>query len=187
MITDEGVSMSPTVTVFIATSVDGFIARKDGNLDWLDHDRGGEDYGYIDFYRNTDVLVMGRLTYEKVATYKDWPYRGKEVVVLSSTLTMEDIPENLRDEVSVSSLDPRDLIEKLLNDGKYNIYVDGGKTIMSFFKAGLITDLVISRMPVLLGEGIPLFGHLDNDIKLNLLTSRSYSSGLVQTMYKVVY
>jgi len=179
--------MTPRVSVFIGTSVDGFIARKNGGLDWLDHDRHGEDYGYVEFYRSMDVLVMGRLTFQKVAAYKEWPYREKEVVVLSSTLTEEAIPEELREHVSVSSLDPVSLVENLLNEGKFNIYVDGGKTIQSFLNCGLITDIILNRIPILIGEGIPLFGKLSNDLRLDLTGSRYFESGVVQTRYAVAY
>ncbi len=179
--------MSPKISVFIGTSADGFIARKDGGLDWLDHDRCGDDYGYMDFYRSVDVLVMGRLTFQKVSRYNEWPYKEKEVIVLSSTMTQESVPEHVAQHVRVSSLKPVELVGELLNEGKRHIYVDGGKTIQSFLRCGLLTEIIINRVPVLLGEGISPFGKLSGDIKLKLISSVSYRSGLVQTRYGVQY
>ena len=178
--------MSLKSSVYIATSVDGFIARKDGNLDWLDYDPdlAGEDYGYQDFTSTVDTLVMGRNTYEKVLTFGGWSYEGTPVVVLSRTLTSNDIPQRLKGKVDITSLAPRALVEKLATAGRKHLYVDGGKVIQAFLSEGLIQELIISRIPILIGEGIPLFGALETDVKLTHLETKTYDSGLVQTRYR---
>ena len=179
--------MTLKASVYIATSVDGFIARKDGAVDWLDHDAGGEDYGYQDFINTVDMLVMGRNSYEKVLTFGGWPYEGKPVVVLSQTLTQQDIPQHLTGKVELTSAAPRALVDKLAADGIKHIYVDGGQTIQAFLREGLIQDLTISCIPILIGEGISLFGMLANDIKLTHLETTAFASGLVQTRYRVLH
>jgi dihydrofolate reductase len=173
-------------SVFIATSLDGFIARKNGDLDWLpgsDGEAGGEDYGFNEFFASIDTLVIGRKTYELALTFKEWPYRGKKVVVLSSGFSKS--PKSLREEVTGTSLSPKELIQHLLSSGSDHAYVDGGKTIQSFLQANLIQEMTITRIPILIGEGISLFGPLGHDIKLRHLSTRAYESGFVQSRYTV--
>ena len=176
--------MNPKASVFIATSLDGFIARQDGSLDWLNFDAGGEDYGFHDFMSTVDTLVMGRNTYEKVLTFGEWPY-DKPVVVWSRTLSSSDIPPHLTGRVEITSQAPRALVERLGTVGIKHLYVDGGQTIRAFLGAGLIQELILSRIPVLIGDGIPLFGALAQDIKLTHLETKSFASGLVQSRYRV--
>jgi len=179
--------MAIKCSVFIATSLDGFIARKNGDLDWLpgsDGAAGSEDHGYQEFFASIDTLVMGRKTYELVLTFGEWPYRGKRVVVLSSRYPK--IPTRFAEEVEGISASPAELVRQLEASGSVHVYVDGGKTIQSFLQAGLMDDVTITRVPVLLGEGIPLFGALAQDIKLQHESTRSFESGLVQSRYKVV-
>ena len=174
------------VSVFIATSVDGFIARKNGDLDWLSEgstEDDNEDYGYRKFFDSIDVLVMGRNTFEKVLSFEEWPYAGKKVIVLSSNAL--DIPSNITDSVEVKSGTPGDLVNELKHTGAEHLYIDGGKTIQGFLSAGLVDEMTITRIPVLLGEGIPLFGALNNDIKLQHVETRQYPNGYVQSRYKV--
>lgn len=172
--------------VFIATSLDGFIARPDGSLDWLpglESDPGG-DYGYGDFIASVDGLIMGRHSFEKVQEFDPWPY-PKPVIVLSRSMDASAVRADLRDKVEISTLDPRSLMERLAGRGWKRAYVDGGKVIQSFLREGLVSDMVITRVPVLLGEGLPLFGPLGGDIELKHLETRGYASGLVQSRYAV--
>ncbi len=171
--------------VFIATSLDGFVAREDRSLDWLmKQNTGDEDQGYSDFIASVDGLVMGRGSYQTVLTFDKWPYEIP-VVVMSSTLTQKDIPNDLTDKVRITALEPRELMKSLKSEGWKHAYVDGGKVVRSFIKAGLIEDIIITTIPILIGDGIRLFGELDSDIDLTLLESRSFQSGLVQNHYRL--
>jgi dihydrofolate reductase len=174
-------------TVYIATSLDGFIAREDGDLDWLpgvDTGSHEEDYGYEAFMSTVDALVMGRGTYEKVLTFGSWPYGTKRVVVLSGGPL--EFPPAVPPSVEAMSGSPAEVMSRLSADGAKHLYIDGGKTIQRFLSDGLIDRLILTRIPVLLGSGIPLFGRLTRDIKLRHVATRSYSSGLVQSEYEVV-
>lgn len=179
--------MNVKFSVFIATSLDGFIARKDGALDWLPGSDGAtndEDYGYAEFFASIDTLVMGRNTHELALTFGAWPYQGKRVIVLSSRYAQELQP--LADGVSGTSALPAELAAQLEQLGAKHVYVDGGKTIQSFLRAGLIDEMTITRVPVLLGEGIPLFGALEQDIKLLHQSGRTFATGMVESRYKVL-
>ena len=181
-------------SVFIATSLDGFIARTDGDIDWLDGpqrgeqdsvgpDEDGEDHGYQEFIETVDFLVMGRNSFEKVLSFGvAWPYE-KPVVVL--TRRPLDIPDELAACVEVMSGSPADIVARLRKRGAQHLYVDGGKTIQTFLDAGLIQRLVITRIPILLGDGIPLFGPLSKDIPLRHIATRTFEGGLVQSEYEV--
>lgn len=173
-----------TCTAFIATSLDGFIARTNGGIDWLAAvEREGEDYGYADFMATVDVLVMGRSTFETVVDFPEWPYGDIRVAVLTHRpLT---VPGRLQDKVTVLALEPAAVVEHFRQLGAAHLYVDGGKTIQSFLAAGHLDRLVISQIPVLLGEGIPLFGPLPADMRLLHLETKSFPSGLVQSTYEV--
>ncbi len=178
--------MSVKCSVFIATSLDGFIARKNGDLDWLpgsDSVAGGEDYGFNEFFASIDTLVLGRKTYELALTFKEWPYRGKKVIVLSSGFPKE--PKRLNEGVKGTSSSPTELIQRLASSGSVHVYVDGGKTIQGFLQAGLIQDMTITRIPVIIGEGVPLFGPLAHDIRLQHVSTRVYENGFVQSKYAV--
>lgn len=169
-------------SVFIATSLDGFIARPNGDLDWLPGD-DVEDHGYYAFMDTVDGLVMGRGTFEKVLTFGAWPFT-KPVVVLSSRRI--DLPPELPKSVEVMSGSPTEVVSQLDRRGWKNAYIDGGDTITRFLEAGLIQRMIITRIPVLIGSGIPLFGRLTHDIRLKHVETRSYRSGLVQHEYEVV-
>jgi dihydrofolate reductase len=169
-------------SVFIGTSVDGFIARADGGLDWLPPG-GGEEHGYEAFIASVDALVIGRNTYETVLAFDTWPYGEKPVFVLSSRRLA---PAPAGAVVDQMSGDPREIVARLSERGLRHIYVDGGITIQRFLRADLIQRLIITRVPVLLGQGIPLFGPLQSDIILEHVETRQYRSGLVQSEYRVV-
>lgn len=174
-------------SVYIATSLDGFIARENGELDWLPvpgEDGTNEDYGYKEFIDTVDFLVMGRHTYEKALTFGRWPYENRSVIVLSSRPV--SIPESIKHFVESMSCSPSDLIGRLAERGARHLYVDGGRTIQSFLNAGLIQQLIITTVPVLIGSGIPLFGPLKRDIQLRHIETRQFDSGLVQSKYDVV-
>ena len=174
-------------TVFIATSLDGFIARPDGAIDWLPTgaDTKFEDYGYAELMKSVDALVMGRKTFETVRGFGgEWPYGTKPVVVLSSRKV--EIPKELAKTVTYMSGNINAIREHLATRDVKHIYVDGGVTIQRFLNAGAIDRLIITRIPVLIGDGIPLFGKLENgDVHLAHIGTKQYPSGLVQSEYAV--
>ncbi|ACL74249.1 dihydrofolate reductase family protein [Thioalkalivibrio sulfidiphilus] len=169
-------------SVFIATSLDGFIAREDGGIDWLPA-FGKEDYGYQAFFDSVDVLVMGRNTYELARGFGAWPYGDTPVVVLSHRGV--EIPPDLAATVECLAAPPGEVLERLAARGLRHAYIDGGKTIQGFLSEGLIDELTLTRVPVLLGRGIPLFGPLAGDVYLEHLETRSYPDGLVQSRYRI--
>ena len=172
-------------SVFIATSLDGFIARLDGNIDWLNEANAvvpeGEDCGFFEFMSSVDVLVMGRKSFEKVLSFGEWSYGETKVVVLSRKGVA--IPEKINNTVSTSSEDPKSLVERLAAEGAKHLYIDGGKTIQSFLASGLIDEITITIIPVLLGTGLPLFGPLKKDINLKHVSTNAYPFGFVQDRY----
>ena len=168
-------------SVFVGTSLDGFIARLNGNLDFLPAG-GGEPHGYDEFMASVDALVIGRKTFETVLTFDTWPYGQKPVFVLS-TRALAPTPTGAV--VERMSGAPAEIVSQLAARGIQHIYVDGGITIQRFLQAGLIQRLIITRVPVLIGEGIPLFGTVPRDITLRHVATRQYASGLVQSEYVV--
>ena len=175
------------VSVYIATSLDGFIARSDGALDWLDEANAtvpnDEDCGFQSFIESVDVLVMGRKTYEKVLSFGVWPYGSTRVIVLSSRPIK--FPPEIPSTVTNSSYPPRELYDRLSSEGVKHVYLDGGATIHGFLAEGLVDEMTITLIPVLIGEGRPLFGPLMNDVALELIESHSYNFGFVQSRYSV--
>lgn len=168
-------------SVFIGTSVDGFIARRDGALDFLPPG-GGEPHGYQEFIETIDALVIGRNTYETVLAFDTWPYGEKQVIVLSTRPLAPAPPGAVVEQMSG---EPAEIVAQLKARNIGHIYVDGGITIQRFLGAGLIQRLIITRVPVLIGEGIPLFGPLPHDVRLRHIATRQYPSGLVQSEYEV--
>lgn len=179
--------MSIRFSVFIAVSLDGYIARKNGNLDWLPGSDGmpsNEDTGYEAFYASVDTLVMGRNTYELVKTFGEWPYAGRCVVVLSSQYP--EAMQKIGEDMFGSSASPTNLAGQLERLGAKHVYVDGGKTIQGFLRAELIDEVTLTRIPILLGEGISLFGELKKDVHLLHCSTRTFDSGMVQSRYRVL-
>lgn len=167
-------------SVFVGTSVDGFIARANGDFDFLSAG-GDEPHGYEEFMATIDAMVIGRNTYEVVLKFGTWPYQ-KPVFVLS-TRALAAPPAGAV--VERMSGDPADILSQLAARGIGHVYVDGGITIQRFLRAGLIQRLIVTRVPVLVGSGIPLFGPLDRDVLLEHIATRQYAGGLVQSEYSV--
>jgi dihydrofolate reductase len=169
-------------SVFVGASVDGFIARLNGDLDWLPKG-GGEPHGYTEFMASVDTLIIGRNTFETVLTFDEWPYAGKRVVVLSTRPI--DVSAAAAPDVLHMNGSPAKIVAQLGEGGAQHAYVDGGITIQGFLRAGLIQRLIVTRVPVLIGEGIPLFGALPSDVRLQHVATRHYPSGLVQSEYLI--
>lgn len=167
-------------SVFIAASLDGFIATEDGGLDWLDEYTG--EHGYSKFIKSVDAVVMGRKTFEKVLTFKGWSC-PKPVIVLSSRKVR--VPKRLAGAVEVMSGSPRQVLARLSKRGMKDAYIDGGKTIQGFLRAGMIGRLIVTTVPKLLGSGIPLFGPLARAVNLKVKKTRRFKSGLVQNEYEI--
>jgi dihydrofolate reductase len=171
--------------VFIATSLDGFIARNNGEIDWLlSLDSRDEDHGYNSFIEDIDGIIMGRGSYEKVSTFDPWPY-NKPVVVLSKSLAGAPIPQKLEGQLRFLNLSPKEAMRQMAEAGWKKVYIDGGQIIQSFLREKLIADLIVTKIPVLIGEGRPLFGLLHEDVSLTHLQTKSFPSGLVQSHYRV--
>lgn len=169
-------------SVFIGTSLDGFIARHNDSFDFLPAG-GGEPHGYDEFMAGVDAIVMGRRTYDVVLKFADWPFKDKRVIVLSSK-AMAPAPAGAR--VEHMSGPPGEIVTVLSARGVGSLYIDGGQTIQAFLRAGQIQRLIITRVPVLIGSGVPLFGALDSDVMLQHVATRCFKSGLVQSEYHVL-
>jgi len=168
-------------SVFVGTSLDGFIARADGAFDFLPPG-GGEPHGYEEFMATVDALVIGRNTYETVLTLDGWPY-GKKPTFVLSTHSLARAPVGAI--VERMSGSPVEIVSQLVNRGIQHAYVDGGVTIQRFLQARLIQRLTITRVPVLIGTGIPLFGAIPRDITLKHIATHQYASGLVKSEYEI--
>ena len=169
-------------SVFVGASLDGFIARKNGEYDFLPPG-GGEPHGYDEFIASVDTIVIGRKTFETVLPMKPWPYGAKRVVVLSRRpIDFSAVVGGVVEQMAGS---PDEIVSKLAASGAQHLYIDGGITIQNFLRAGLIQHLTITRVPVLIGDGIPLFGSLPQDIHLRHIATRQYPSGLVSSEYVI--
>lgn len=180
--------MPAKCSVFIATSLDGYIARLDGDISWLTNQAytiESEDFGIAEFYSSVDTLLIGRKSYETALGFPEWPYSHLRVVVLSHTKPV--IPPALVNNVEYMTGSTGEVLHQLEITGARHVYVDGGQTIQGFLRARLIDEMTITTIPILLGSGIPLFGPLDRDILLELLSSQAYPNGFVQTKYKVIH
>jgi dihydrofolate reductase len=175
-------------SVFIATSLDGFISRIDGSIDWLIDANArlpaGEDCGYGRFMATVDALVMGRHTFERARSFGEWPYGVTPVVVLSSR--MRSLPRTVPSSVSLSNEMPAALVSRLSGQGMRHLYMDGGVTIQCFMAAALIDELTITKIPVLIGGGRSLFGPLTSDVHLEHLSTHAFDFGFVQSKYCIL-
>jgi dihydrofolate reductase len=170
--------MRPQFSVFIATSLDGYIARADGSIDWLSIVHPvDEAHGYPAFMASVDTVVLGRGTYDTVLGFKEWPYAGKRVVVMTHR------PAAARHGEEFFTGSAAELAARL--SGAKRVYVDGGQVVSQFFAAGLIDDVTISVIPILLGGGIRLFTGGEGEHRLELESQRSWPSGMVQIRYRV--
>jgi dihydrofolate reductase len=170
-----------TCRVFIGTSLDGFIARADGDLEWLtSRGEAAGDYGFQKFVDRVDSVAMGRVTYEDWLRLgaEQWPFHGKHVAVVSTRLDAGDPRIIVYREVG-------QLLESLAARETRSVYVDGGRVIREFLHAGLIDDITITTVPVLIGTGIPFPGDLDADIPLIHQSTKVLGAGLVQSTYLV--
>lgn len=169
-------------SVFVGTSLDGFIARKNGSYDFLSTEPV-DDNGYEEFLGTVDAVVIGRKTFETVLSFDEWPYGNRFVAVLSTTLRESTAPAGAVCELM--NLPPTRVIAELTRRGWKHVYIDGGATVQGFLREGLIQEITICRYPVLIGSGVPIFGWLPKDVRLELLSSRSYPSGMLKTQYRV--
>lgn len=169
--------------VYVAVSLDGYIARKNGSIDWLSDipNPEGSDFGFSEFINSIDAIVMGRKTFEQVLTFGEWPY-SKPVFVLSNSLS--SLPDNLTGKAEIINGDPYSIIDKLNSRGFMNLYIDGGNTIQEFISSRLIDELIITTVPVLLGEGIPLFGNNIQDQWFDYSGTEVLNNMLVKNHYK---
>jgi dihydrofolate reductase len=170
------------VIVYIGTSLDGFIARKDGDINWLTQFANDEAiHAYEEFISRIDAIVIGRGTFEKVLTFSSWPY-DRKVFVLSSSI--KEVPNKLKQKVTVLSMNPTKLLLYLSSLGFLSIYIDGGTVIQNFLKEDLVDELIISKVPVLIGNGIQLFGQLNTDLRFKHIQTQVQSNGLVRSYYE---
>ncbi len=183
-------------TVYIATSVDGFIAKTDGSVDWLhtagktDVDMGEHaDMGWSSFIASQDCLIMGRKCMEVISnmnlTPEQWPYGDMRIIVLSNTL--KHAPDNMKDKVELYSGDLHSLMAMLESQGHKHAYIDGGQTIQAFINLQLVNEMIITKAPILLGEGVPLFGKTARDIKLEQAKATAFANDFIQVHYTVNY
>ena len=179
--------VGPECAVFVGVSLDGFIARPNGDLDCVLGEGGGDsaEYGYNEFIAGIDAIVMGRKTFDKVLTFDKWYYGNKRVLVLSHHPLDLSVAQGRGGVVEQMAGAPAEIVSKLAASGASRLYVDGGITIQEFLRAGLIHRLIISRLPVLIGEGIPLFGSLPHDCRLSHVATRTYPGGMVQSEYHI--
>ena len=178
--------MSSEVIVYIAASLDGYIARSDGSIDWLDiagpeeAERSMSDF--VELLKSVDCLVMGRKTFDTVKQFSPWPYGALPIVVLSTTLS--ETPQIEGANIRIRSAQPADLLRDLESEGLTRIYVDGGATIHGFLREGLIDRITVATVPVLLGSGRPLFPEMGQELKLKLESSVALESGIVKSAYR---
>ncbi len=171
--------------VYVAVSLDGYIAEKDGGIEWLNEipNPEGSDFGFADFMKNIDAIVMGANTFRKVLSFAMWPYE-KPVIVMSKSI--EKIPENLEGKAEIFSGRITDLMKELEIKGYNNLYIDGGKTIQSFLREKFIDEMIITTIPVLLGDGIPLFGKLEQKQKFRHVKTEVLVPGLVKNRWEKI-
>jgi len=168
--------------VYVGTSLDGFIARTDGDLGWLSQFANDEAIkAYEEFINSIDAIVIGRATFEKVLTFSAWPY-SKKVFVLSNSI--KEATGAAKEKVIILSMRPKELLIHLSAIGIVNIYIDGGVVIQDFLKEDLIDELIIAKAPILIGSGIPLFGYLDIDLQFRHISTQVQSNGLVRSYYE---
>lgn len=173
---------------YIACSLDGYIAREDGELDWLHDSSFDEDYGFDDYFTSVGALVMGTATFKKVLTFDPWPYNQKPVYVISHSMVPTDLPEKLNSyPVEILNLPIEDIQAYILSKQPElsSVYVDGGKLLSSFIEAGLLSEITINLIPKTICKGLPLFSMTNKDVKYTKTKVNSFRSGLVQITYTI--
>lgn len=177
-------------SVYIAASVDGFIARPDGDIEWLHRPEYSEGQlnglRYEEYMDTVDAVVMGRNTFDTVLSFdlSTWPYEGTPLIVLTGRKL--ELPDHLEDKVRVMSGAPSHIVETLNAEGLEHLYVDGGATIREFLREDLIREMTITRIPILLGSGLPLFGNNGEERDLVLIASTVSENGFVQERYRIL-
>ena len=168
--------------VYIAKSLDGFIATEDGGMDWLSDipNPEGSDFGFSEFMAKVDAILMGRITFEQVLSFGVWPYE-KPVYVLSTKLS--GVPGDLEGKAHIISGELEEVIGELVEKGIKNLYIDGGQVIQSFLKADKIDEIILTTVPVLLGSGIPLFKDTGGLKKFRHLETAILNNSLVKSHY----
>ena len=169
--------------VYIAASLDGFIATPEGGIEWLEEapNPSGGDFGFSEFISKVEALVMGRNTFEKVLSFGEWPYT---IPVFVATHTLKSIPDYLEDRVEIVSGSPQDIVLNLRSRNYQDLYIDGGRLVQSFLRGYLIDELIVTRVPKLLGEGIPLFGGLDRVLDFEHVETEVIENYLVKSRYR---
>ena len=170
--------------VFIAKSLDGFIAGENGELDWLESIPNPEniDLGFVPLLQEIDAIVMGKTTFEVVCNFGgEWPY-SKHVFVLSNSLNA--VPEKLIEKVTLLKGSPQEILAEIHKKGYFKLYIDGGRTVQNFLKEDLIDELRITTIPILLGGGFPLFGDLPKPMEFEHIKSEVFLNQIVQDHYK---
>jgi dihydrofolate reductase len=169
-------------SIYIGTSLDGFIAREDGDIEWLEQFADEKAIqAYEEFISKIDAIVIGRGTFEKILTFPSWPYQ-LDAFLLSTSI--KQVPANLKDKITLLSMKPKEVMSYLSDKGYSSIYIDGGKVIQEFLKEELIDELIITKLPILIGRGIPLFGHLDFDLRFTHVRTEVHPNGLVRSHYE---
>lgn len=174
----------PETVVYCGVSLDGFIARADGAIDWLEIEtsEADGDMGWSGFLASVDHIVMGRATFEQFVGFGVWPYESLRITVLSSTRAT--VPMEMREKAECSALAPTELLAKLAADGHKRVYIDGGKTVQSFMREDLIDELVVTTLPVLIGDGISLFGPIPADMAWQHVSTEAFVSGFVRSTWR---
>ncbi len=170
------------ISAFMAVSLDGFIAKEDGGLDWLASDC---DFGYQEYMSGIDVVVVGRKSFEQALTFDEWPYSGKEVIVLSRSMDDSDLPKGFSGNIRCSRGVVRALVEELKKNGRKGVYVDGGMAVSSFLRHKLLDEIAITHVPVLLSKGVRLFSDTGDETRMRLISTHPYQNGFVHSVYKV--
>ena len=169
-------------SIYIGTSIDGYIAREDGSIDWLENYNNNEIFkNYSEFIKKIDAVIIGKGTFEKVLTFPSWPY-DKMVFVLSSSI--KKLSNNIKGKAEVISMKPKEVLNILNSRNFTTVNIDGGKVIQSFLRDDCIDEMIISKVPVLLGKGIPMFSQLDSELLFNHIGTNVYSNGLVMSRYE---
>ena len=171
-------------TVYIATSLDGYIAKEDGNIDWLMNIPNPEksDYGFSEFLGRVDGIFMGRKTFEVVLSFPDWPY-SKPIPVFVLSNTWQTLPVKVSGKAEIVSGELQRILAALKDRGINNLYVDGGNTIQAFLKEDLIDEMIITKVPILLGSGIPLFGKNELELAFEHVETEVINNFLVRSRY----